>query len=263
MSINCLLNTKTKNNLWNLGDKDKIETIIDISVPSMTYLRDIIESHKNTDPEIRRPLNFNIVQTTKKVAKPLKQYIQRINTNTIKQDDIVVAGSGAAWTQVKKARRPHDIDLETNIQYMNRVKRDIINILSRKYTNITSKNIQIQADGTKVIQIMVRGRPVVDIKSHKRTGTILNIFDKEIYYNFKTQPPIKIQNIYYTRISELLARKGQGINRYYYTPKREGKPIGVRVEKDVKDFFIFEDSLKKSKSKKQTKSDPFGLSGFW
>lgn len=230
-----------------------------LSIPSMTSMKDIIEFHKDTEPEIKKPLNFSSIKSVKKVAKPLKEYIENINTNETTEDDIVIGGSSAAYVQIKNFRKPHDLDLYTKKMY--ELKGDLIKILSKKYKNITSEAITIKRDGSKVIQIKVNDVPVIDIKSHVEKGTILHIFDQDIFYDFRSKPPIKIGNIFYVPASELLARKGQAINRFYYSPLKLGKPIGKRVNKDVKDFYTIKESLDRSKNK--PKSSNFGTEGWF
>ncbi len=245
---------------------------LNFKVPSMGEMRDIIELYKDTEPEIKRPLRFGEIPTIKKSSKSIKKYIERINTNYTDDDDIVVGGSGAAYTQVRGIRKPHDLDLHT--KYMYKVKDDLIKILSRKYKNISSQAVLIKKDGSKVIQILIDDEPVIDIKSDVKVGTTLHIFDKEIYYDFKSQPPIKIQNIFYVRVNELLARKGQGINRFYYDKIAREEPVGHRVEKDVRDFYTIAKSLKRSarkkdisittpKPKKVQKQQLFGTEGWF
>lgn len=237
---------------------DEIKIKKALAIPSKTFLRDIIEQHKDTEPEIRRPLNFKKVKYLKKAAAPLKEYIERTNTNDTTDDDIVIGGSAAAWTQVWGVRKPKDLDLYT--QKMYQLKQDIVAILSRKYRNVSSRAIIIKKDGTKVIQIMVNDRPVVDIKSHIKTGTAIHIFDKDIFYDFKSMNSIRIGNIFYTPVNELLARKAQGINRSYYDKLDRGEPVGDRIQKDLDDFFTIARSLDRSKKKgKRTTSNLTGL----
>ncbi len=238
---------------------DEVKIKKALAVPSKTFLRDLVEYHKDTEPELRRPLNFKKVKYLKKVAAPMKEYIERINTNDTPDDDIVIGGSAAAWTQVWGARKPKDLDLYT--QKMYQLKRDIIAILSRKYKNVSSRSLIIKKDGTKVIQVMINDRPVVDIKSHVKVGTSIHIFDRDIFYDFKAMPPLRIGNIFYEPAAELLARKARGINHAYYEKIAEGKPIGDRVQKDVDDFFTIAKSLDRSKKrpKRQVSTDLTGL----
>lgn len=228
-----------------------------LAVPSKTFLRDLVEYHKDTEPELRRPLNFKKIKYIKKVAVPMKEYIERINTNDTIEDDIVIGGSAAAWTQVWGVRKPKDLDLYTKKMYQ--LKKDVIAILSRKYKNISSRAIIIKRDGTRVIQVMINNKPVVDIKSHIKTGTSINIFDKDIFYDFKSMSPLRIGNIFYVPVNELLVRKAQGINRYHYEKIERGEPPGDRVKKDLDDFFTISRSLDRSKGKKKKQSS--GLTG--
>ena len=243
-----------------------------LAIPSKTFLRDIVASHEITEPELRRPLNFKKVKYLKKAAKPLKEYIERTNTNDTLEDDIVIGGSAAAWTQVWGARKPKDLDLYTKKMY--KLKTDIIAILSRVYKNVSSRAIIIKKDGTKVIQIMVNDKPVVDIKSAKEVGTYINILDPDITgdfkgYKFSIPAPIRIGNIFYSSINELLARKALGINNAYYDKKAKGEPVGDRIQKDVDDFFMIAKSLDRSRAKGikkkaqlPTVKELFGLQGY-
>jgi hypothetical protein len=237
---------------------DEVKIKKALAVPSKTFLRDLVEYHRNTEPEIRRPLNFKKVKYLKKAAAPLKDYIERINTNDTPEDDITIGGSAAAWTQVWGARKPKDLDLYTKKMYQ--LKRDIIAILSRKYNNVSSRAVIIKKDGTKVIQVMVNDRPVVDIKLHIKTGTAITIFDKEIFYDFKSMDPIRIGKIFYQPINELFARKARGINSSYYDKLDRGEPVGDRIQKDVDDFFAISKSLDRSKNRPKKKKSS-GLTG--
>ncbi len=246
--------------LYNLDDKPTKVVYVkksskDYNVPSTSEIFDKLKLYQDLEPEIIRPLNFHIVHTIKKVAKPLQQYVKKVDTNSITRDDIVIGGSGAAYTQVKRARRPHDLDFETSTANMNNVKNKVIQILNKKYKNITTRQLEVGTDKTKVIQVLVKGRPVLDIKAHKGVGTILNVFYGDLYHEIMTKPPIKIGNIYYTRIGELFFRKGRILIDSYHKNKKLGKEIPERIEKDLKDFFIFTNSLSKTNKKTSRKSN--------
>lgn len=250
--------------LWNFSGKKQVKeisvNISNLSIPTEKEINDSVNFYQNTEPEVKRPLNFNIVHTVKKVAKPLQQYVEKIDSNSNSKDDIVIGGSGAAYTQVKKFRRPHDLDLETSPLYMERVKHAVIRILSQKYQHITTRNLTMGKDGLKVIQILVNGRPAVDIKAHRSVGTILSVFDVGMYNHISTQPPIKIGKIFYTHINELFSKKAEALKHSYYGNKRLGKAIPERVKKDVRDFKTIQKSLSKGKKRKPEK---FGTKEFW
>ncbi len=245
------------NELWDLNIKDKKEKVVYIEKPFYKNIpseNEIIESlikYKDVTPEVQRPLNFNIVHSIKGVAKPLQQYIEKVDSNSTPDDDIILGGSAATWTQVKKFRRPHDLDLETAPQNMNNAKNHIVRILQSKYSanSITTRNLTIGTDNTKVIQILVKNRPVVDIKEHHSAGTLIYAHYGDIYYEIKTRAPIKIGRIYYTHISELFERKGKALLEGYHTAKKQGKEIPERTEKDFNDFISLGNSFNQNPKK--------------
>jgi len=238
-----------------------------LKIPSQKQMIEAMELYKGNKPEIQRPLDFSIVNTIKKVANPLKKYIEDIDTNSNPNDDIIVAGSGAAWAQINTFRKPHDIDLEVSQQYIESVKNHIIKILRKKYKNITVRQLTIGSEGIKVTQILVNNRPVVDIKPHKQVGSLIYVHYGDLYTEIRTRTPIKIGKIYYTHINELFERKVKSILENYYDAKKQGKPINPRLKKDVKDYEKIKKSLSKTKKDKiNTKIDMgnfMGLSNFF
>jgi len=129
-----------------------------LKIPKQEDIIKYVETYKYNEPEIQRPLDFKNVKTIKKVAKPLQQYIEDIDSNSNPADDIIVGGSGAAYAQVKGFRKPDDLDLSTNPMYINAVKRHIISILKQKYKNITTKELNMRGEGV-IIEIMSNGVP--------------------------------------------------------------------------------------------------------
>lgn len=254
--------------LYKLDNKKEEVVYIDSSkkyskIPEPEEIFDNLKLYQNIEPETKRPLDFSKIKSIRKVAKPLQRYIENIDTNSNPNDDIIVGGSGAAWTQLKKSRLPNDPDLEVSPEYIERTRRDIIKIIKNKYKNVTIQQLTIGNENTKVIQILINGHPAVDIKAHKQIGTRLNVHFEDLYHEILTRPPIRIGKIYYTHLSELYFRKGRSVIEKYHQNKKDGKEIPERVEKDFSDFMNMTKSFRGNKqnlpkkSKKEHKKKEF------
>lgn len=221
-------------------------------VPTKTEMISILENFGHDEPEIQRPLNFRIIKTIQKSATPIQKYVEKHTTD----EDIVIGGSSAIYSQLGSFRRPKDLDVYTS--HVLRLKTDVMNILRQKYHNVTAGNIYLR-DGHRIVQILINGKPAVEIHHSMKSGTLIHVFSDEIHYDFKTQDPLFIGKMRYLRIGTVLAQKVKAIGENYYN----ASPLtGTRrrVRKDVRDYRKISKSLSRGRPiSKSVNSNPFGL----
>jgi len=193
---------------------------------------------KHSEPEQKIPLDLKKISGIKKAAPELQKYIEDIDSNNTETDDIVIGGSSATFTQVKKFRVPKDLDIST--PYLDKEVKNITAILRQKYgvsNVVVSPKFRTEMDGrdVDVVQIKIkdsRGNLVdaADIKHEVDTGMGFGI----IYVN--KHPKLRIGRLYVEPIGYLIHRKASAIEKSYVRKIKEGKPIRSRARKDIEDF---------------------------
>lgn len=205
----------------------------------------ISQELRNSEPEQKKPLDFKKISGIKRAAPELQKYIEEIDNNATPDDDIIVGGSSATFTQVKKFRVPKDLDIST--PYLDKEVRNISTILKSKYG---AQNVVI----TPKIRVVMGGKDVdvVQIKIKNDKGQLVDAADikheVDTGYGFGTisvnkHPKIKIGNIYVEPLGYLLERKATAIKEKYSDKIKKGELPRARTRKDINDFRIIAKSF--------------------
>jgi len=114
---------------------------------------------KHSEPEIKKPLDLKKISGIKKAAPELQKYIEDIDSNETPDDDIIIGGSSATFTQVKKFRVPKDLDIST--PFLDKEVRNISAILRKNYgvsNVVVSPKFRTEMDGhdVDVVQIKIK-----------------------------------------------------------------------------------------------------------
>ncbi len=188
---------------------------------------------RHSEPQIKKPLDFSKISGIKKAAPELQKYIEDIDSNETPDDDIIVGGSSAAFTQVKRIRVPKDLDIST--PYLNKEVRNIAAILRQKYgankvvitpkftANIGGKKIEVVQIGIGTKDKYVEA---VDIKHEINDG----------FMSVSKHPSVKIGRIFVEPIGYLIERKAAAIKQYYSDEIKRGNLPKPRMKKDIDDF---------------------------
>src|SRR4030067_2674168 len=200
---------------------------------------------RNSEPEQKKPLDFKKISGIKKAAPELQKYIEDINSNETPHDDIIIGGSSATFTQVKKFRVPKNLDIST--PFLNKEVRNIAVILRQKNgasNVVVSPKFRTEMDGKDV--------DVVQIKIKDSQGNLVDAAD--IKYEVDTgmgfgtisvskHPKLRIGRLYVEPIGYLIHRKASAIEKSYVRKIKEGKPIRARARKDINDFKVMTKSV--------------------
>ncbi len=181
---------------------------------------------RHSEPEIKRPIKFEKIKGIKKAAKELQDYVER-------DPELVVGGSTATWTQVKKFRVPKDLDLSA--EHLDREVNNIVAILRKKYGEnkvvvVPKFRARMGNKDVDVVQIGIGTKEsyvdAVDIKHEVDEGFI----------TIHTHPAIKIGNIRVEPLGYLLERKAVSIKQNYVDEIKQGRIPKPRMRKDIDDF---------------------------
>jgi hypothetical protein len=201
----------------------------------------ISQELRNSEPEIKKPLNLSRISGIKKAASELQKYIEEIDNNASPDDDIVVGGSSATFTQMKKFRVPKDLDIST--PYLNKEVRNIAIILRNKYG---ANNVVI----TPKIRVMMGGKDVdvVQIKIKGNNGKLIDAADikhevDDGFMSVNVHPKIKIGNMYVEPLGYLIERKAIAIKEKYRDKIKQGVVPKARARKDIDDFRVMTKSV--------------------
>lgn len=194
----------------------------------------ISQELRNSEPEQKKPLDFKKISGIKRAAPELQKYIEDIDNNADPSDDIIVGGSSATFTQIKKFRVPKDLDIST--PYLEKEVRNIATILKAKYG---ANNVVI----TPKIRVLMGGKDVdvVQIKIKNDKGQLIDAADIKHEVNdgvlsVNVHPKIKIGNIYVEPLGYLLERKAIAIKEKYRDKINKGAIPKARARKDINDF---------------------------
>lgn len=194
----------------------------------------ITQELENSEPSIKRPLDLKKISGIKKAAPELQKYIEDIDNNETPDDDIIIGGSSATSTQVKKFRVPKDLDIST--PYLEKEVRNISAILKSKYG---ANNVVI----TPKIRVLMAGKDVdvVQIKIKDSRGNLVDAADikhevDDGFISVHKHPKIKIGRIYVEPLGYLLKRKAIAIKEKYVDKIKQGAIPKARARKDIKDF---------------------------
>jgi hypothetical protein len=208
----------------------------------------IAKELRHSEPQQRKPLDFKKISGIRKAAPELQKYIEEEDKY---DDEVIVGGSTAAFTQIKKFRVPKDLDLSA--KHLDREVQNIALILKKNYgaSNVIIKpKFRVNMGGKEldVVQIAIKsknGEPVdaVDIKHEVDTG-----------FGFGTisvhkHPAIRIGNIYFEPMGYLIERKATSIKEKYVDKIKAGKLPRARVRKDINDFRVMAQSVPDFKRK--------------
>lgn len=207
----------------------------------------IAQELRHSQPQQKVPLNFKKISGIKKAAPELQKYIEDIDNNNTDSDDIVVGGSSAAFTQVKKYRVPKDLDIST--PYLDKEVRNISTILKQKYGSqnvVITPKITVDMGGRDVDVVIIKIKSkkgilvdAVDIKHERDTG-LISVFK---------HPKLKIGSIFVEPLGYLIHRKATAIKQKYVDKIKEGSLPKARARKDIKDFQFMAKSVPDFKRK--------------
>ena len=207
----------------------------------------IAQELRNSQPQQKVPLNFKKISGIKKAAPELQKYITDIDNNETPTDDIIVGGSSAAFTQIKKYRVPKDLDIST--PYLDKEVRNIAQILRTKYG---SRNVVI----TPKITVDMGGRDidVVIIKIKSKKGLLIDAVDIKHekdsgFISVLQHPKLKIGRIFVEPLGYLIHRKATAIKQKYVDKIKAGSVPKARARKDIKDFQVMAKSVPDFKRK--------------
>lgn len=209
---------------------------------------DISNELQDVKPETKRPLDFRKIKSISRAGKEIQKHTEYM----AKKERVIIGGSGAAYAQTKKFRRPNDLDI--HMENMKKYANHILKILQKVYghSNVKQDPMVIYPDGVKVIPIRIynnsKWEDAIDIKNIIKPGKLLT------FVQIKTKNPIKIGNLYYRPIGELIARKANSIGLHYIENIRQYKLPAKRSEKDIKDFVLLSKSVSKE-SKNNIEND--------
>lgn len=198
----------------------------------------ITQELEHSEPAIKKPIDFKKISGIKKAAPELQKYIEDIDNNATPDDDIIIGGSSATFTQVKKFRVPKDLDIST--PYLEKEVRNISAILKNKYG---AQNVVV----TPKLRVMMGGKDidVIQIKIKNAKGQLVDAADikheVDTGYGFGTisvnkHPKIKIGRIFVEPLGYLLKRKSIAIKEKYIDKIKKGEVPRARAKKDIKDF---------------------------
>lgn len=194
----------------------------------------IAQELRHSEPEVKKPLDFTKISGIKKAAPELQKYIEDIDSNATSKDDIIIGGSSASFTQIKKFRVPKDLDITT--PYLNKEVRNISLILRSKYgaqNVIVSPKFRANMGGKDI--------DVVQIKIKNEKGQLVDAADikHEVDDGFMTvnvHPKIRIGKMYYEPLGYLIERKASAIKQSYLDKIKQGTLPRARAKKDIDDF---------------------------
>ena len=205
----------------------------------------IAQALRHSQPEIKKPLDFKRISGIKKAAPELQRYIEQEDAKD--PYEVIIGGSSAAFTQIKKFRVPKDLDISA--KHLAREVHNIALILRSKYgvqNVVVSPKFRTEMSGKDV--------DVVQIKIKNSKGQLVDAADikhevDDGFISVYKHPSIKIGKIYVEPIGYLIHRKASSIEKSYVRKIKEGKVPRARAKKDINDFRIMVKSVPDFKRK--------------